>query len=222
MPRSPHIPNSPWAVPLQARMLAADTNPHMCVPGCGDVSWVLDGEKANTPPPLSSLRLSCHVWCSELRRLGLAVSQVLRASGRDPGAGSAPCVTERVGVETKVALFRTESPTHVLGWTTEHLLGWNSMWHSHQKPETPRAVQSGGPLLRSPLTWHPFGNLVTDKSTSPADKSPEGPGHSRLLPGTTSPDSGPEKELDVRPLGCACAGVWGPLCPLSPNSAWPA
>lgn len=163
------------------------------------------------PSPSSSLKLSCHVWCSELRRLGLAVSQGLRASGGDPGAGSAPCVAERVGVETKVALFRTEFPNHVLGWTTEHPLGWNSMWHSHQKPETPRAVQSGGPLLRSPLTWHPFGNLVTDKSTSPADKSPKGPGHSRLLLGTTRAREGAGRKATGL---CLCWSVGATLSAL--------
>lgn len=58
-----------------------------------------------------------------------------------------------------------------------------------------------------PITQHPLGNLVTDESTSPVDrrfqKAQSTPVSS---PGIVSPDPGTRKELDIRPLGCACAG----------------
>lgn len=73
-------------------------------------------------------------------------------------------------------------------------------------------MQIKGHLLRFPLTWHPLGNLVTDKSTSPADKFPEGAGRSRLFPGHCQPSFKDWEGAEHKATGlCLCWGVGATL-----------
>lgn len=96
-PGVPDIPSPPSAIPPQARMLAGDTT-HVRDWLWGYVmckGWE-DGKPHLPRTPLKQPEyVICHIWCSELRRLRPAVLQGLRASGGDPGAGSAPWMAGR-------------------------------------------------------------------------------------------------------------------------------
>lgn len=86
---------------------------------------------------------------------------------------------------------------------------WNSAWpFTARTPRLPGGLQSSCHLLSAPLTWHPLGDLMTHESTGPADR---GFHKAQATPvpslGGISPDPGMRRELDLRPLGCACAGV---------------
>lgn len=147
-------------------------------------------------PPPSSLRQSCHIWCSELRRVGLL-------SCRD---------------QDEQGLRAWEEPhcwhCSLGGWKGT---GLKYRWKCSGLTLPPTYLARPQGLCRAavicsdpPVSQHPLGNLVTDESTSPVDrrfqKAQSTPVSS---PGIVSPDPGTRKELDIRPLDCACAGCLG-------------
>lgn len=72
----------------------------------------------------------------------------------------------------KVALFRTDSPTHILGWRAENPMGWSTVGpFPDQNPEALRGFTEKLSPTEVPLTPHPLRGLVADESTRPADRS---------------------------------------------------
>lgn len=75
--------------------------------------------------------LGCHTGTKTSRVLGPEEGALVPAM--------LPGWQEEDGTEMKVALFRTDTPTHTLGWIAEHPAGWSTVWpFPDQNPEALR------------------------------------------------------------------------------------
>lgn len=116
-----------------------------------------------------------------------------------------------------MAIFRTESPPpHGLGWTAEQST------QCGRSQQNPSIAQGCAGWLSFQVPAHPTSTWEScdrQEHQSCGQKFPAGLAAPVSSLGGVSPDPGTRRELDARPLGCACAGVRGPHGRASPRLA---
>lgn len=111
-----------------------------------------------------------------------------------------------------MAIFRTESPPPPMDLTGQQSSPWagTQCGRSQQNPEIAQGC-TGRLSFQVPAhptpTWESHDR---QEHQSRGQKFPAGLAAPVSSLGSVSPDPGTRRELDVRPLGCACAGVPGP------------